>query len=239
VETHSYPGTELELFLQARNWKAYWSGIVRRYVKGSALEVGAGIGANIALLYDAAERWVCCEPDPQLCASLKQRVEEGDYERCQVICGSIKDVASDLFDTILYIDVLEHISNDSAELQRAASRLRPGGHLVVLAPAHQWLFSPFDKAIGHYRRYDAEALRACVPSGFRTETTKYLDSVGLLASLANKWLLGQSQPTERQVGVWDKLMIPISRVLDLVSGYRFGKSVLMVFVAPGTTSAGT
>lgn len=66
------------------------------------------------------------------------------------------------FDTILYIDVLEHIADDRAELVEAARRLNPGGYLVVLSPAHQWLFTAFDAAIGHVRRYTAKSLR-----GFR------------------------------------------------------------------------
>ena len=65
---------------------------------------------------------------------------------------SITDAAP--FDTILYVDVLEHIADDAAELARARRLLTPEGNLVVLAPAHQSLFSPFDAAVGHYRRYD-------------------------------------------------------------------------------------
>jgi hypothetical protein len=56
------------------------------------------------------------------------------------------------FDSIIYIDVLEHIDADRDELERAANALQPGGFLVVLAPSHQWLYTALDKALGHYRR---------------------------------------------------------------------------------------
>lgn len=52
----------------------------------------------------------------------------------------------ELFDTLLYIDVLEHIPDDGAELARAAERLRPGGRVIVLSPVHQWLYSEFDNS---------------------------------------------------------------------------------------------
>jgi SAM-dependent methyltransferase len=235
VSSPSYPGTELELFIHALNWKSYWSRIVRKYVRGSALEVGAGIGSNIPLLYDAADRWICLEPDPQLCKEMERRVSNGRYDRCAVVCGSIGDLAGgESFDAILYIDVLEHIQDDAGELRIASSRLKPGGNLIVLVPAYQWLFSPFDKAIGHHRRYDTKMLKACVPAGLRIQAIRYLDSVGFLASLANRLLLNQSLPTPRQVSVWDKFMVPGSRLLDPVFRFGFGKSVLMVLASPGS-----
>ena len=66
---------------------------------------------------------------------------------CAVL-NRVRAPADERFDTILYIDVLEHIDDDLGELARSATHLRPGGHLIVLAPAHQALYSPFDKAIG-------------------------------------------------------------------------------------------
>src|SRR5262249_21436916 len=121
---------------------------------------------------------------------------------------------TEIFNTILYIDVLEHIKDDSAELARAAEHLAPGGHLVVLSPAHSWLFSRFDQAIGHFRRYTAKALEALTPAKLRVVKSYYLDSVGLLASAANRLLLAQSLPTARQIHCWDNFMVPCSRILD-------------------------
>ena len=75
-------------------------------------------------------------------------------KHCQAITGTLASLDPEVkADTILYIDVMEHIAGDRQEMADAAARLRPGGHLIVLSPAHQWLFSPFDEAIGHYRRY--------------------------------------------------------------------------------------
>ena len=58
------------------------------------------------------------------------------------------------FNTIIYLNVLEHIQNDFDEINSALNKLNSDGHLIILVPAHQNLFSKFDEAIGHYRRYN-------------------------------------------------------------------------------------
>ena len=222
-----YPGLELRLFARAHNWKSYWSGRIAPYVRGAVLEVGAGIGANTRLLsgLDFA-RWTCLEPD----AALARQIDLPPGGRHEVTLGIMSDLPpGQRFDSILYIDVLEHIEDDAAEMARAAERLRPGGTLIVLSPAHPFLFTPFDEAIGHYRRYTRTTLRQSAPVGLREITVTYLDSVGMLASLGNRLLLGQSMPTERQIGVWDRWMVPPSRITDRLTGGYVGKSVLGVW----------
>jgi hypothetical protein len=99
---------------------------------------------------------------------------------------------------------------------------------VILGPAHQWFFSPFDQAIGHYRRYDQSMFQALQPQGLTLTKIQYLDSVGLLASFGSR-VLGQKLPTPAQIKLWDRWMVPISRRLDPLLGYRLGKSVLGVW----------
>src|SRR5262245_9087881 len=149
---YAYQGAELDLFATAVQWKSYWRSHLRAFVRGTVLEVGAGNGNNTRALegLDYTD-WVCIEPDPNLCLQLHASIPPGP--RTKVIEGTLADLpGSSHFDTILYLDVLEHIEDDSSELRLAARHLRRGGHLIVLAPAHQWLYSPFDSAIGHFRR---------------------------------------------------------------------------------------
>jgi hypothetical protein len=149
-----------------------------------------------------------------------------------VVSGTIDDVQDhDGFDAILYIDVLEHIADDQAELVKAAGRLALGGCLIVLSPAHQFLYSPFDKSIGHFRRYNARGLKAITPPGCRMARLSMLDSVGFFASLANRLLLRSAMPTLAQITAWDRAMVPLSRVLDPLTGFRFGKTVIAVWKA--------
>jgi hypothetical protein len=146
------------------------------------------------------------------------------------VIGTIKDLDERKeFDTIIYIDVLEHIENDRKELGDATALLRANGRIIVLSPAHQWLFSPFDAAIGHFRRYNRATLRNITPSSLRLERLFYLDSAGMLLSLANFLLLSQSMPTKRQLQFWDRCIIPVSRVLDACTFNRIGKSIVGVW----------
>ncbi|MEI7733408.1 MAG: class I SAM-dependent methyltransferase [Verrucomicrobiota bacterium] len=235
MSEQTYVGGELALFAHAHRWKAYWISRLRPFLGGAVLEVGAGIGSNTLLLRLGNERrWVCLEPDAQLAAQLKQRIAETPACRnSEVHIGTLESLAStEVFDTILYIDVLEHIEDDCGELRRAARHLAPGGRLVVLSPAHGWLFSPFDKSIGHFRRYTAKMLASLTPPELCLARAFYLDSVGLLASAANRLLLRQSLPTLKQIQVWDRFMIPCSRILDPLTGHRLGKTVVGVWERP-------
>ena len=225
TETLDYAGSELGLFANATHWKAYGAAVLRDRIGGDVLDVGAGLGSNIRhLMNDRVRAWTALEPDPGLARLIPQA------DRVTVALGTLATLPPDRqFDTILYMDVLEHIADDRAEVARAANALTPGGCLIVLAPAHQFLFSPFDAAIGHFRRYTRGSLRALTPAGCHVELCRMLDSVGFFASLANRMLLRQSDPTPRQIAVWDRLMVPLSRLLDPVLGFCFGKSVLMVW----------
>jgi SAM-dependent methyltransferase len=147
-----------------------------------------------------------------------------------VATGTIGDLSADAkFDAILYLDVLEHIKDDCRELARAGVRLKPGGVLIVLAPAHPFLYTPFDRAIGHFRRYTRSTLQASVPVALQVTKLVYLDAAGMLASAANRLLLRRAMPTERQILTWDRLLVPISRLVDPLFAGRLGKSVLGIW----------
>lgn len=226
-----YVGSELELFSSVRHWKTYWSQQVQPFFAGDALEVGAGIGSNTPFLDGkGVRRWVCLEPDARLVARLTENLRQlGNSRPYEIVCGTIESLVGREFDTIIYIDVLEHIENDRKELNEAASRLRRGGHLIVVAPAHQLLFTPFDAGIGHFRRYNRPTLRSLSPSGLQIIRIRYLDAMGLAASAANLLILRQSMPTPSQLRFWDRWMIPVSRVLDRLLLYSIGKSIVAVW----------
>jgi SAM-dependent methyltransferase len=216
-------GSELALFEKARNWKTYWRSVIAPFVHGAVLEAGAGIGANTRLLRELPHsRWTALEPD----AALSAQIEGAD----EVLTGTLDDLPDERrFDTILYIDVLEHIQDDRAELRRAAAHLNDGAHVIVLSPAHNFLFTPFDSAIGHFRRYSRESLRQAAPPELALRKLIYLDSAGMLASLGNRLLLQRSMPTESQILTWDRVLVPLSRALDPIFAGRVGKSVLGVW----------
>ncbi|MGH7845912.1 MAG: class I SAM-dependent methyltransferase [Candidatus Binatia bacterium] len=234
----AYLGGELDLFALAVNWKQYVKSAIGQFLVGDVLEVGAGIGGTTSALHDgSARRWICLEPDE----NQARRIREMAAERWGgaaplVVVGSLRAFTErPAFDCVVYMDVLEHIEDDAGEVETAARLLRAGGRLVVLSPAHPWLFSAFDHQIGHLRRYTKTMLQALKPPDCVEEKLLYLDSLGLFLSLGNALLLRRSLPSRSQIAAWDRVFVPGSRVVDRMLGGRFGKSVLAVWrkASPG------
>lgn len=225
-----YQGNELELFSHAVNWKKYWTSRISPYIGDTILEVGAGTGVNTKLLCNKEhKRWVCLEPDKKLAQNLSILMKENsNTAKGIVLNGTINDLSDDLFDTALYIDVLEHIENDMEELYNLEKHIIPEGMLIILAPDHNLLYSNFDRSIGHYRRYNKHMLRKIIPSCFEIVKMEYLDSVGVIASIANSLILKRSMPTYRHIRIWDASLIPASRFIDLLTFHLIGKSILSV-----------
>ncbi len=232
-----YIGNELELFALANNWKDYWSDQVLPYLGSKILEVGAGLGGTTHLLISKIEKldeWVCLEPDERLANQIKPSLNGANSKKVKVETKYLSDYSpATKFDSLIYIDVIEHIEDDRKELQLAMNYLKPNGHLIILVPAHNFLMSPFDKAIGHYRRYNKKMLLDIKPQNAEIVVSKYLDSFGLSVSMANKLFLKQSYPTKQQVMLWNNYIVPVSRKFDSVLSYNFGKSALMIYKKVG------
>jgi SAM-dependent methyltransferase len=231
---YAYVGSELDTFRNARNWKRYWSSVLEPYVHGRVLEVGAGVGANVPyLLNPRVTTLVALEPDARLAdrlAASRDELAAGRAAEIQPRHGVLSDLPpDDRFDAIIYLDVLEHIEADRDEVAAAAARLRPGGHLLVLAPAFQQLYSEFDRAIGHYRRYTAATLQALTPPGLAVIHVRYLDALGAGLSAANRLVLSKSMPSMANILFWDRCIVPVSRVADLALGRLVGRSVVCVW----------
>lgn len=229
----NYTGDELHTFEKAVNWKNYWVHMIRPHFGHHVLEIGAGLGANTSALKNIPfERWLCVEPDSLLCDKIIDKQAKGLISnKVEIYNGTASQIVSpNPFDTIIYIDVLEHIENDRLELETASRLLVDGGKIIILSPAHLFLYSPFDKKIGHFRRYNQKMLADIVPSKMSIIQSQYLDSVGFFASLANRLLLKQTDPTISQILFWDRVLVPMSKILDRLILFKAGKSILNVLI---------
>jgi len=227
-----YPGSELDVFKSAQNWKKYWSSTIRPFIRGAVLEVGGGIGSNVPYLSSHQVLSITLlEPDRDLWwRAQSETPPEWQGIPIETCNGTISTLEQNRhFDTILYIDVLEHIQNDREELANAAQHLSIGGHLIVLVPAYNFLYSEFDKAIGHHRRYARNSLSILHPPGCKLVRLRNLDSAGLLASLVNKLFLRQSIPTEAQIAIWDRGLVRLSTTLDRLTCFHAGKTLVAIW----------
>jgi 2-polyprenyl-3-methyl-5-hydroxy-6-metoxy-1,4-benzoquinol methylase len=230
-----YVGQELETFRNAVNWRKYWSKIIESEIKGNVLEVGSGMGTVTDELKNSNfESWVSIEPDFSLLSMTNSTIRE----KVELINGTSSSIkGKEHFDTILYIDVLEHIENDITELQVINRTLKLGGSVIILSPAFNYLFNDFDKSVGHYRRYDKQSLINLLPEGFTIKKIAYLDTLGFTLAVFNRFIFKKSTPTNFQIKFWDRFLIPISKLVDVLTLNYVGKSIIMIATKSGISSS--
>ena len=140
--------------------------------------------------------------------------------------------AGEAFDAVVYINVLEHIADDTQEFQLAAKALLPGGALLVFGPALEWLYSELDYRAGHYRRYSLRRLRALVATaGLEVVSARYFDVLGVVPYLVvYRWLRHDGISGSTLWG-YDRVLVPLTQLLQrvLVSP-PLGKNVVLIAV---------
>ena len=145
-----YPGKELEIFDKAVFWRKYLFSKIKKFLGKEILEVGAGMGSFTKTYLNRNMNVTLSELDSNLLNILKKSFNHND--NVSIIEKYTKNIEKK-FETILYISVLEHIKDDKDEIDTALSKLKKGGYLIICVPAHNYMYSKFDKEIGHYRRY--------------------------------------------------------------------------------------
>jgi SAM-dependent methyltransferase len=231
-----YIGSELIIFSAAHNWRKYWQsfipGMDSNLKDMEVLDVGAGLGSVMMSIHPKSfSRWVALEPDKEMFLALSKIISnDSELSKCEARHGTIQSLNDvEKFDLILYIDVLEHIKDDAGEIANAVKHLKDGGYLVVLVPANMFLFSRFDSAIGHFRRYSKKTLCDAIPVHLNRVRILSLDSVGMFASLTNKFLLKSGAPSKLQIFFWDNLLVKISKMLDPLLMFYVGKSIMGIW----------
>jgi 2-polyprenyl-3-methyl-5-hydroxy-6-metoxy-1,4-benzoquinol methylase len=178
------------------------------------LEVGAGVGTFTGVLAAGAREVVAVEPDAVLRARLSSAVAE--HENVSVVSADAQrlDNLDGRFDTVICMNVLEHIPDDLAALRAFHDRLSPGGGLLVLVPAHPALFGSVDRTVGHERRYRKDVLRRkLLAAGFTVEELHHVNPVGALGWLVAARLLRSQHVPEGPLVAYDRL-VPLLRLAD-------------------------
>jgi SAM-dependent methyltransferase len=208
----------------ADGYAAWILDLCEPHVHGSVLEVGAGHGTFTDLLIRPAERIVATDVSERCIGVLRERF--AGHAMVTVVQGSLAE-ARDLgpFDTVVVINVLEHVEDDKAALKDVAANLKPGGRLVLWVPAFELLYSEFDRRIGHYRRYRVAEVRSLLEgAGLQIVEARYVNPVGWVAWLVAARLLRRN-PTGKAAHVFDRYFVPTLRRLDRRFRSPFGASV--------------
>jgi SAM-dependent methyltransferase len=193
------------------------------------LEVGAGLG-EFASQFSGLERHVVTDVDPDAVAAMGQRFADRPEVEARVF--DLSRGALDLdppVSTVVAINVLEHIDDDTGALRSLASMTGPGGRIVLWVPAYMQLYGDFDRAVGHVRRYTPATMRAAIRNaGLDAELVKPVNLLGGIAWWVTVRRGGVGAPNPRLVRIYDRFVVPVTRTLESRVTPPFGQSVLAV-----------
>jgi len=224
----SYPGKELEAMSHAVNYHQWIVDEFEPYLGETLAEVGAGIGSvSKMLLKKGVKQLYAFEPSQNMYPFLEQELKKD--ERAKPINAFFGPGCADVrFDAVVYINVLEHIEDDRAELMNALDALKPNGYALLFVPAQAWLYGKLDKQLGHYRRYTARGLSNLAEEvGLRIVKVRHFDFVGMIPWYINYVLLRNSLG-RGSVSLYDRLAVPTVRRLEGLVPPPIGKNVLLI-----------
>lgn len=213
-------------------WNFEW---IAPHVRGRILDIGGGTGNHLSFL--KSHEIVSIDLSPECVDELRERhrattswsFETGDITDPDIV----RRFGPASFDTVLSCNVFEHIPEDDLAFAHAAALLRPGGRLVLLLPAHTWLFGSMDRLAGHFRRYTRDAAaRKLAGAGLEPEALRYVNLVGAVGWFVNNRVIRHrdlsSASINSQIHLFDRYLIPVLRKLEGTRGMPFGQSLLCV-----------
>lgn len=202
----------------------------RAYVGQRVLEIGCGLGNHFEHLLDR-ESLVGIDVSQESIAQVRMRFSTRSNVRVMtmdITAEAALALASYECDTALSVNVFEHIKDDQVALQHTYDVLQPGGRLILVVPAHSWLYGPMDSSIGHFRRYTRDMLGERLQrAGFRVMKLKYVNALGALGWLVNGRLLRRRVPPRGQLKLLN-LMVPWLQALERYVRTPIGVSLLAI-----------
>jgi SAM-dependent methyltransferase len=136
-------------------------------------------------------------------------------------------------DSVVCVNVLEHIEGDAAALRAMVEIVVPGGVIVLLVPAFDALYGPIDRNLGHYRRYRRSSLAGLASAaGLEIRKLHYVNALGLFGWWVNARVLKRETQSDGQIAVFDRWMVPFFSVIERAVPPPFGQSLLAVLRRP-------
>jgi SAM-dependent methyltransferase len=228
-----YAADDLETMSEAKRYQSHVFTLLRPHIGRHVLEVGCGIGTTSLRLAAIAERLVCIEPNPN-CVSRARAALDGNPKIALRICHLEEcdrdEMLAERFDTIVCVNVLEHIEDDIRALRLFRELVAAtGGTVLIFVPAVQAAYGPLDAALGHHRRYSKRTLsRAFDAAGLDVVTMRYTNPIGLLGWMYNAHITGTIEHTSAQVRLFEQLVAPWALPIDRLIPPPIGLSLFAV-----------
>ena len=214
----------IDFFDNYKNFRNYQLKLIKPFLGNNLAEVGPGNGANLHYYYKYPKKIDLYEPSKNLYSNLKKK-----FKQKNIRIFNKRFNSNVKYDTIIYLDVIEHIKNDAQEIKKAFKALKRDGYLVIAVPAFQHLYSNFDEDINHFKRYNKRDFKKILKQiKHKKVDLFYYDSIGYILSLMSKFFISDYRKNfEKKLILWDSL-IWISKILDKIVLRLFGKSLLVI-----------
>jgi 2-polyprenyl-3-methyl-5-hydroxy-6-metoxy-1,4-benzoquinol methylase len=215
---------------EATNYTEWIYSLVEPHLGKEVLEIGAGHGELTQLLQGGR---VVTATDLSTRSVDRLRSRFAQHPNVDIRLVDIAATADGrLYDSVVLVNVLEHIDDDANALEKLRASLRPGGRVCVFVPAFDGLYSDFDQRIGHRRRYrKSQLVSALDRAGFAIEDARYINTVGAVAWWVVARQLGQVPTRQWSVSLYDRLVVPSLRKIEAGRSPRFGQSLFCVGTA--------
>lgn len=203
---------------------------IEPYLGQRILEIGCGLG-NFARHLTHRRFYLGTDLSPESVARVNRLLRHQSHMQACVadLTGpAFQDLARFEIDTVFSLNVLEHIEDHALALRNARAVLQPGGHLILVVPAHPWLYGTMDRALGHHRRYTKQAMAALLGDvALIPVKLSYLNAFAALGWFANGRILRQQAPPSGQLRLFNHL-VPLLKHLERAVPPPFGISLLAV-----------
>ncbi len=235
--TSAYPGTELEAMTGASNYHSWILQIFKPYLGAHLVEVGAGVGSfsELILTQHVCKTLSLVEPSDSMYDQLRVHLRQLDSGVTVDLYHATFVEAAQLIkseqapDSIIYVNVLEHIADDEGELEAVRRTLSEAGRVFIFVPALKWLFSTFDERVGHVRRYSKSELEQKLRrAGFKILISAYFDFPGIAPWWINYRLLKSVTMDPGAVRFYDRFIVPAVRRIESVITMPIGKNVIAI-----------
>ena len=223
-------GEESLKIMAKASWYNRWLySFVKPYLGKKILELGSGIGNFTELLADGKRFVDVSDIENKYLKKLRTRFKGKKVKVTRIDLGADNTKArTDYYDTVICLNVLEHIRKDGTALNLIYRSLKHSGRLVLLVPAHKMLFGSLDKNLKHYRRYSKkELVEKLTKSGFKIEKIRHLNFFGTLGWFLNSKILRRKIVSGSQVVLFDRLARP-ALLAEKVIKLPFGLSLFAV-----------
>lgn len=227
-----YAADDLETMQAARRYSAHLFNLFRPYIGRRVLEVGSGIGTMSRPLADAADLVIGIEPNLN-CASRAEDAMRGHPRFSLRVCHleecDRSELQSQRLDTVVCVNVLEHIADDAAALRAFKDIMVSGGRALIFVPAVQAAYGPLDAELGHHRRYSKPTLsKAFADAGLELEVLRYTNPIGLAGWMYNSHIRKSRTHSLSQVKLFDALVAPWALPIERVVSPPIGLSLVAV-----------